>query len=254
MHKKVSKTSKMHFAKLVFRTMLFLTALALYLSGNGPEAFVYIEKSSFILPVLTAIFLVEIYLRFFPSDIESMGCQKQFKINYREKRQLREKIRLNSWKSTLAVAVAWFILNGAIGVLFFNGIIDEGILWLIAIAYSVCDMICILFYCPFHHLFMKNKCCTTCRIYNWDFAMMFTPLMFTKNIFAWCLVIASLVLLIQWEVLVYMYPERFLEETNESLECRNCKEKLCAHKKHLQYYLKQYRQIHNVNKKRESSI
>lgn len=241
----------MHFAKLVFRSTLFVVALLLYLSGNGPVSFEYVSNSPVILPVITAIFLVEIYLRFFPSDIESMGCQKQFEMNYRQKKQLREKVRLNSWKSTLAVAIAWFILNGIIGGLYINGVIDEGILWLIALAYSVCDMICILFYCPFQHLFMKNKCCTTCRIYNWDFAMMFTPLIFTKNIFAWCLIIASLALLIQWEILVYKYPERFLEETNESLECRNCRERLCSHKKHLQYFLKQY---HRINKKSESSI
>ena len=167
--RKLSKISAMHYTKLVFRSALFVIALITYvvnrILGTG-EYFGGLDKKPLILIFIWIVFVGEMILRFFPSKLESMGCQKQFKMNYREKRQLREKVRLNSWKSTLAVAVAWFILNGAIGVLFFNGIIDEGILWLIAIAYSVCDMICILFYCPFHHLFMKNKCCTTCRIYK----------------------------------------------------------------------------------------
>ena len=64
--------------------------------------------------------------------------------------------------------------------LYENGfdIIDEGVLWLVCLFYGVCDMICILFFCPFQSWFLKNKCCCTCRIYNWDYAMMFTPLFF----------------------------------------------------------------------------
>jgi hypothetical protein len=58
------------------------------------------------------------------------------------------------------------------------GILDDGIMILLCSAYSICDIICILFFCPFQTWFMKNKCCSTCRIYNWDYAMMFTPLFF----------------------------------------------------------------------------
>ena len=40
-------------------------------------------------------------------------------------------------------------------------------------------------------------------------------------------------LLIRWEVTFYLHPERFSENTNEYLRCRNCSEKLCSHKKQL---------------------
>ena len=36
-------------------------------------------------------------------------------------------------------------------------------------------VICILFYCPFQMWFLKNRCCVNCRIYNWDYAFLFTP-------------------------------------------------------------------------------
>lgn len=85
---------------------------------------------------------------------------------------------------------------------------------------------------------MKNKCCGTCRIYNWDFAMMFTPLIFVGGFWSWSLVALSLGLLVNWEVRYKMHPEWFYEQTNQSLTCVNCQEKLCRHKKSLQHFLK----------------
>jgi hypothetical protein len=95
-------------------------------------------------------------------------------------------------------------------------------------------MICILFFCPFQTWFLKNKCCSTCRIYNWDYAMMFTPLFFVRRAYAWSLLALSVLLLVRWEITFYRHPERFSENTNEYLECRNCTEKLCSHKTQLQ--------------------
>ena len=104
---------------------------------------------------------------------------------------------------------------------------------LLCLAYSVCDMICILFFCPFQTWFLKNKCCCTCRIYNWDYAMMFTPLFFVRKSYTWSLLVLSVALLARWEITFYKYPERFSEATNGYLGCRNCSEKLCAHKNQL---------------------
>ena len=127
---------------------------------------------------------------------------------------------------------------------------NERVLFCISMAYSICDMICILFFCPFQQWMMKNKCCGTCRIYNWDFIMMFTPMIFIPSKYNTSLFIVSLILFINWEVLCKLYPERFHEETNMCLSCVNCEEKLCRHKKTLQKYLKKYRQhLHNIIKK-----
>ena len=77
--------------------------------------------------------------------------------------------------ATVLIALIWIIFNGIIGALRMIDLLDDGILILLCSAYSVCDLVCILFFCPFQTWFMKNKCCGTCRIYNWDYAMMFTP-------------------------------------------------------------------------------
>ena len=82
------------------------------------------------------------------------------------------------------------------------GILDDGIMILLCGAYSVCDMICIMFFCPFQSWFLKNKCCSACRIYNWDYAMMFTPMLFIRNFYSWSLFFMSVVVLIHWEISV----------------------------------------------------
>ena len=237
---KMSKISVMHYSKLFFRSALFLIALALYIinriSGTG-EYFGGLDKKPAILIFIWLVFVIEMILRFFPSKMESMGCQKQFAANFKPTNKKDAKPVNVSWKVTFAITASWVALNGVIGVLFYTGIIDEGILLLISLAYSVCDMICILFFCPFQTWFMKNKCCTTCRIYNWDYAMMFTPLVFTKSFFYLSIFFCALILLLRWEVTYKLHPERFSEATNKCLSCAECNEKLCHHKKQLKTFL-----------------
>lgn len=238
LRRKISIISTWHYIKLVFRSILFLAAAILYFSarGQGIVRFETVQDYPFLLRLIWIIFVVEMIARCFPSRMESMGCQKQFVRNYVpvENSDVRE--FAVSWKITLAMVVAWGALNGLIGILFFIGVIDEGILLLIALAYSVCDMICILFFCPFQTWFMKNKCCGTCRIYNWDYAMMFTPFLFIRHAYTWSLLGMALVLLVIWEVLYHLHPERFYDGTNQSLMCANCQEKLCHHKKQLRQF------------------
>lgn len=235
----ISHISTLHIIKLIFRSCLFIATTILYVinrirqSGN---LILDAEHKPFILSFIWLIFVIEMFFRFFPSRLESMGCQKQFKRNYRPIEQTKEATVFN--RAALWIAIFWIALNGIIGALYYLHLIDEAILLLISLAFSVCDMICILFFCPFQTWFMKNKCCTSCRIYNWDYAMMFTPLVFTKDIFALSLFLFALILLARWEITVYFHPERFSETTNASLSCAHCKEKLCHHKTHLRQFLK----------------
>ncbi len=236
---KLSRISLFHYIKLIFRSLLFIGATASYVIHriNGRNFFEKMEKRPFILAFLWVAFVIEMILRFFPSGMESMGCQKQFAKNYIP---TGEKIpKLQSKKVTLLIAVGWLAFNVAIGVFYSAGLIDSGILLLVSLAFSVCDMICILFFCPFQTWFMKNKCCGSCRIYNWDYAMMFTPLIFVRSHYTWSLFGIALLLLIFWEVAAYIHPERFSETTNASLSCANCEEKLCHHKRQLQAFVKE---------------
>lgn len=241
---KLSKVSLMHYWKMVFRSILLVAAALMYIyyrMQGDKDFYGVIQDMPLILEIIWVVYFVEMLLRFFPSKIESLGCQKQFARNYRPVDENQAAVRLQSGKSTFAVALAWIILNSIIGILFFKGMIDEGILLLISLAYGVCDMICILFFCPFQTWFMKNKCCTTCRIYNWDFAMMFTPFVFIKSFYTWSLLGIALLLLLNWEVLVRIHPERFSESTNACISCANCPEKLCSHKTQLQHFIKDKR-------------
>ena len=245
----ISKISAMHYFKLVFRILLFLGALIMYIISRiqGSEVlFTPVEdKYPILIWIICAVFIVEMALRFFPSEIESMGCRKQFQKEYRPAPGNPEPVN-QSTKTTLLVALVWCGLNAIFGILHLCGVIDYGIMFLLCLAYSVCDIICILFFCPFQTWFMKNKCCGSCRIYNWDYAMMFTPLLFVKHFYTWMLLGLALALLIHWEIIFYRHPERFSETTNLSLRCENCPEKLCHHKKQLQRFLKENPQLRKL--------
>lgn len=241
--KKLTNILKMHYIKLVYRSALFLAALIAYIvyyPESSSLVYLAAHEMPFIMALIWIVLAVEMACRFFPSKLESMGCQKQFARNYRPTGTPVSEIKPMPGIRTFAVAAAWFTLNGAIGLLYYLNIIDEGILVLICLAYSICDMICILWFCPFESWFMRNRCCCTCRIYNWDFAMMCTPLIFIRSNYTGSLVLMSLIILAKWEITFRLHPERFSTQTNESLSCAMCEEKLCQHKTQLKSLWKKY--------------
>ena len=238
--KKLSVVSTWHYVRLIYRSALFILLLISYIRFRFfSEASIIesVEKMPTIIVVTWAVFVVEMVFRFFPSKYESPGCQKQFAKNYIKSGSTEIVIHDNN--ATMLVALIWVVFNGFFGALYMAGILDDGIMILLCSAYSICDIICILFFCPFQTWFMKNKCCSSCRIYNWDYAMMFTPLFFVRKTYTWSLLILSVALLVRWEITFYLHPERFSEMTNDYLQCKNCTEKLCVHKKQLNSLWKQ---------------
>lgn len=246
---RISVISKLNYIRLFYRSVLLIGVIIYYILTriNNMPFFDFSNPLTYVvLGFITLSFVGEMIERLMPSKTSSMGSQKQFKRNYLPSGE--KKPKLQPWYITLLVFGVWVTLNAIFGTLYFLNIFDQGIMVLIALTYSVCDMICILFFCPFQTWFMHNRCCATCRIYNWDFAMMFTPLIFIVviqvdvgvliNPFAIVLVLLSWVLVTKWEITYHMYPERFSDTTNLSLRCINCKEKLCAHKTQLQKLLK----------------
>ena len=232
--RKITAVSMLHYFRLFYRSVLLILLIIQYIRfrlQNNEVIMNTLEKRSGILIVVWAVFVFEMILRFFPSLYESPGCQKQFAQNYIKTGETRIVIPDNN--GVVLVALIWIVFNGIFGALHMEGILDDDIMILLCCVYSVCDMICILFFCPFQTWFMKNKCCTVCRIYNWDYAMMFTPLFFVRGGYFWSLLALSVALLIRWEITFYRHPERFSEQTNEYLQCKHCTEKLCTHKKQL---------------------
>lgn len=248
--KNISKITRMHFIKLFFRSLLLIIAIICYVSSDNIIITTLLDNFGnhhIIFFFIWLVFLVEMIFRFFPSNIESMGCQKQFaKCYIKNNEKISEIERKRANKGAIISLAVWIVLNGFIYFLNIKNIISDGIMVLIALFYSVCDMICILFFCPFQVWFMKNKCCNTCRIYNWDFAMMFTPLLLIKNFYTWSLIICAIALLVRWEITAFRHPERFYESTNSALACKNCQEKLCHQKKQLIHLIKFNKKINTI--------
>lgn len=220
------KSTALHILKLIYRGALLIVA-AVFPAARRIEL-QRLPDPLFLL--IWAVYMAEMLRRLFPIRTESIGCQKQFAHTFRPAGRGGEKPALPNSRA-LVVAAIWAVFNAGIGCAYFRGRIGRGALVLLSLAFAVCDMICVLVFCPFQKWIMKNRCCITCRIYDWDYAMMFTPLCFIPSFWTWSLFGMGLVLLARWEVAASRHPERFSDVTNASLSCKVCTEKLCRHKK-----------------------
>ncbi|MBN1368958.1 MAG: hypothetical protein JW954_01815 [Dehalococcoidaceae bacterium] len=227
---------RLHSLKLFVRSAVFIAALAIYMADKTifiESIYGRVNSGTYLLGAIWIIFFVEMLFRFFPSKCESMGSQKQFARYFAGNGKLTTpagNMKRKQFKLVIMVAATWIGLNAVVGGLYLTGVIDEGGLLIISMFYAVADIVCILFYCPFQSLIMKNRCCVNCRIYNWDFLMMFTPLLFIRSWYTFSLVAIAILLFIRWEVAYAIHPERFFEQTNKNLGCGRCQEKICAYK------------------------
>ena len=223
-----------HYSRLVIRIITFLVLLNhFYLSKftGIPDIIGTPEVWNAAVIVLFVVFIFEMAFRFFPNPFECRGVQKQFKRNYSGTGSDASAEGENN--GAMLAALLFFGGNAVFGLLRMLGILDDGTMILIASVYSIADIVCILFFCPFQSWFLHNKCCTTCRIYNWDFAMLLTPMFFVDNWYGRILLGMAVILMLRWELAFFLHPEYFSERTNAYLQCANCDEKLCAHKKRL---------------------
>ena len=233
---RMSKTRSIYFMRLIGRIIVFLIAVFTY-KFNKAE-FGMAEGLNFFngfspLHLLWGIWVWDMVLQLMPVKAHiSIGSQKVFvalfkpikeKINYKN---LKQYIK-NTTQSAYKVMIIWIILAFVISILHIAGVIDTGVMVLTAVFFYVCDLICVLIWCPFR-LIMKNKCCTTCRIFNWDHFMMFLPIISLNSFFSWSLVIFSFLIWLVWEICVFTYPERFWENSNMALRCSECTDKLCT--------------------------
>lgn len=232
----MSKTRKIYFARLVGRCIIFILCIWAWLVK--PDIYFVLNGMNFFktlspLHLLWAIWVVDMFLQIVPiKNKVPVGSQKLFANHFRP---IRDKINheaLRSYivattKAAYKVFILWCLLIVGIGLLYYWGIIDKIALFMISVLFYVCDLICVLIWCPFR-LIMKNRCCTTCRIFNWDHLMMFSPLIFTNGFFTVSLMMMSVAAWLVWELCVMMYPERFWDHSNAALQCAECTDKLCT--------------------------
>ena len=232
----MSTTRKIYFTRLVARCLVLILAVMLYIFKK--DAFeittgLNFFKSFSLLHILWIIWLFDMIQQLIPVKAHiSIGSQKVFssmfkpikeKINYQNLKTHIKTTTLSAYK----VMIIWILLTSLIVFLYNKAIIDNGIVVLISIFFYVCDLICVLIWCPFRFI-MGNKCCTTCRIFNWDHLMMFSPFIAVKGFYTCSLFIIAVIIWIIWEVCVFIYPERFWENSNMALKCSECTDKLCT--------------------------
>ena len=231
-----SKTRNYYLNTLWCRTLAF-AVLAAYALCDAERFLSDLTASPLRLSPLTLVWLLlmlSMLLRFFPSRLESLGCQKEFSRRFSPTGNAvsPEEIR-KADRGALWVALSWLALNGVFWLLYFLGITDRRFMVCLAAFYGVCDIICILFFCPFQAWMMRNRCCTTCRIFNWDYIMICTPLMALTGPMARAACLLSVALLLRWEITYRHKKERFFESSNSNLRCSQCQEQLCKYKRAL---------------------
>ena len=171
----------------------------------------------------------------------SLGSQKMWRMRFRPIREmLNDKGKLvagavvkvrrhvaDTSRAAFGVLILWSALVAVIGVLAHKGVMTDIALFVTTVVFYVCDLICVLIWCPFR-LIMRNRCCTTCRIFNWDHLMMFSPFMFLTGFYSWSLLGLSIAAWLAWEIAIIVHPERFWEGANAALTCASCTDKLCT--------------------------
>ena len=234
--KPMSPTRKRYFFRLVGRCLIFVICVACAFAY--PQLFTVIDGNNFFntlspLHLLWVIWVIDMFLQIVPiKNKVALGSQKLFANRFQPIREKVNSVALKEYVLTTTnaaykVFILWGVLITVIAIFFYCGVLNKVGLFIISVFFYVCDLICVLIWCPFR-LIMKNKCCTTCRIFNWDHLMMFSPLVFIGGFYAVSLFAMAFAAWLIWELCVMLYPERFWEMTNRSLKCSECTDKLCT--------------------------
>ena len=232
----MSRIRRIYFARLAGR--VFILALCILLFLTRPEIFAPLEGMHFfdspsLMHLLWLIWMIDMLAQLIPfkKDI-SIGSLKMFAQHFRPIREkisrqaLRAHIR-SATQSAFGVLLVWTAVIAVLGALHAADVLSDVHLFLFTVFFYVCDLICVLIWCPFR-LLMRNRCCTTCRIFNWDHLMMFSPLLFFPSVYCWSLLALSITACAVWEIFIFLHPERFWEGANSALTCASCTDKLCT--------------------------
>lgn len=235
----MTKMMKRALINLGFRVFVFLFIFGAYifrkdmLVGFMTHEFTFgiAEYGISPLHVLWGIFMIMMLQHIIPHKYLSMAYFKGDVKTFNEVEgysrldllEFVQQMNVRAW----IVMLVWLSFNAVFAVLYLFKVIGAADMLMLTVFFYLCDYICILIFCPFQSFIMHNKCCINCRIYDWGYFMMFTPMLFIKNFFSWSLFFTALIVLIKWEVGYAKHPETFWFGSNKHLQCANCNEKLC---------------------------
>ena len=232
----MSETRKRYILRLIGRILVL--GICGWACAVHPEWFAVLEGANFWktfspLHILWGVWVFDMALQIIPvKNKVPLGSQKLWESRFRPIRDrvnweaLRTYI-INTTKAAYKVFILWCLLIAAIGLCYYRGPLGKTGLFMISTVFYVCDLICVLIWCPFR-LMMRTRCCTTCRIFNWDHLMMFSPMIFMGGFYGMSLLGLSIAAWLVWELCIMLYPERFWEVTNVALRCSECTDKLCS--------------------------
>ena len=216
---------------IVAIVFLIITILFAFFFNDNISIF-----NSFVIPIIFVYFICDSLSILIPILSKYIPSSKHLKRNYvghigYNKKNL-DKIKRKNNLLAFLIFILYFGSLSIIGVIYINyDIFEEIHIYLIFLLLNVGDYICILFWCPFKSIILKNKCCNTCRITNWDRLMKFYILIFIPNIYTLTLVSLGVLIFIIWEYVHQISPERFYSISNSALSCKSCNDSLCKKKK-----------------------
>ena len=222
--------------RLLGRSVILLLGAYFYFADRS--VFSVLEKGAFNsrfspLHLLWGIWMLDMLCQVFPANRDlALGSKKVFKQYFVPSELKRSATQLKQYVLTTSrmaggIMLLWALLIAVISALRILNVLGNVELFMISVLFYVCDLICVLVWCPFR-LMLKNRCCTTCRIFNWDHLMMFTPMICVGSFYSVSLLLVSLVVWGMWEMTILLHPERFWWGSNVALSCANCTDKLCT--------------------------
>ena len=232
------------------RTILFFSFVVIFINDQDDVFKVLTFKlvSNFKVYHIVWIYLVNQVLKvILPSRSKNTYNGKLFLKHYKERPNYnREKLLKQTKdmnKRVLNVAAFWIGLNSILFYIYFRLNLNQSYAIMLFLFYYWADMVCVNIWCPFHKLFMKNKCCNTCRIYNWDHIMFFTPFILIPSFWTYSLFALGVVAAVQWEYQLKKYPERFSEVSNLNLNCGSCVNECRFNKSKVKERSKNYKEV-----------
>jgi len=226
--------TRRYLATLALRLLVFSVILGVYLWDKTLLDFTREGPLFWPLTLLWLVMLGAMLAQLNPRSRLTTGCMKQYPSSFEgtssyDPEALRQAVRTQN-RGAVKVAVVWLAVNGLFGLLYLADVFTISELLLLSALYYPCDLICVLFFCPFQILLMKNRCCVNCRIFAWGSWMMAIPLLCIPHVYAQSLIWSSILVLVVWEYRFRRYPERFWFGSNRSLQCAYCTEQLCRYK------------------------
>ena len=231
----VSPVTRRYVREFFLRLTVFVLVLLTRVLAPGRLTFTApFRWSRWPLAVLWIAVFVSMAAQLNPNSRLTAGCMKQYPARFDpapgyDPAALQLAVRRQN-RGAAKVAAVWLAVNLVIGALYHRRVLSAAdLVVLCALAY-LCDLVCVLFFCPFQTFLMGNRCCVSCRIFAWGSWMMAAPLMCVPHWYSWTLFGTGLAVLAVWERRYARHPERFWEGSNRLLQCARCQEQLCRYK------------------------